>query len=114
MTIRKRKRRLLTRFSLILFGVFVGALTGEVALRLTGYSFPEFYQVDLSRGYALRPGMEGWYRKEGEAYVRINSDGLRDVEHAKEKPRDTIRIAVLGDSYSEAFQVSQEQAFWSP
>jgi hypothetical protein len=57
--------------------------------------------------------MEGWYRKEGEAFVRINSDGLRDREHSLKKPGDTIRIAVLGDSYPEAFSVYLEDAFWS-
>src|SRR2546426_8189504 len=45
--------------------------------------------------------IEGWYRKEGVSYVRINSDGLRDREHSKSKPADTVRVAVLGDSYSE-------------
>jgi len=69
--------------------------------------------LDHARGYALRPGVEGWYRKEGEAYVRINSAGLRDREHSITKPPDTIRIAVLGDSYPEALTVSQEEAFWS-
>jgi hypothetical protein len=56
--------------------------------------------------------VSGWYRKEGEAYVRINSDGLRDREHAKQKPADTLRIALLGDSFSEALQVPLEDAFW--
>jgi hypothetical protein len=57
--------------------------------------------------------MEGWYRKEGEAYVRINSDGLRDREHAKARPPGTIRIAVVGDSYPEAFPVPMADAFWA-
>jgi hypothetical protein len=55
--------------------------------------------------------MEGWYRKEGEAYVRINSDGLRDREHSKIKPANTFRIAVLGDSFVEALQVPFEESF---
>ena len=55
--------------------------------------------------------MEGWYRKEGEAYVRINSDGLRDREHWKIKPLNTFRIAVLGDSFVEALQVPFEESF---
>jgi hypothetical protein len=79
---------------------------------VAGYSYPEFYALDDSRGYALRPYAEGWYRKEGEAYVRINSDGLRDREHSLSKPPETIRIAVLGDSYPEALSVSPEEAFW--
>src|SRR2546423_8076300 len=57
--------------------------------------------------------MQGWYSKEGAAFVRINSEGLRDREHSKQKPPNTFRIAVLGDSYAEAFQVEQDAAFWS-
>lgn len=107
-----RKRRILAKLLLVLFGILVGAFVSEIALRIVGYSFPEFYQPDTSRGYALRPHMEGWYRKEGEAYVRINSEGLRDREHSHPKPPNTFRIAVLGDSYPEALQVSLEKAFW--
>jgi len=114
MTVSKSRRgRFLAKFSLILFGTAIAALLAEVTLRLSGYSYPEFYQPDHSRGYSLRPGMEGWYQKEGRSYVHINSDGLRDREHSKTKPSDTIRIVVLGDSYPEALQVSQEQAFWA-
>ena len=96
----------------MLFGFLLGAIVAEAGLRIIGYSYPEFYRVDESRGYALRPGMEGWYRKEGGAYVRINSDGLRDREHSKNKPANTFRIALLGDSYPEAFPVQLEEAFW--
>ena len=89
-----------------------GLLLVEAALRVAGYSYPVFYVTDSERGWALKPGVEGWYRKEGEAYVRINSDGLRDVEHSKTKPAGTLRIAVVGDSYAEALQVSLEETFW--
>ena len=97
-------KKLFPKLLLILIGILIGGLISEIALRVIGYSYPEFYQLDYSRGYALRPGMEGWYRKEGASYVRINSDGLRDHEHTKTKPPQTIRIAVIGDSYPEAFQ----------
>lgn len=113
MKVGARGKKLFPKLLLLLFGIIAGALIAEVALRVLGYSYPEFYQLDYSRGYTLRPGMEGWYRKEGDSYVRINSDGLRDREHSKNKPLDTIRIAVLGDSYPEALQVTQEQAFWA-
>lgn len=106
----KRKLRLF-KFALLLVALIVGLLIAEVALRIIGYTYPVFYTTDIVRGYALQPGMSGWYRKEGEAYVSINSDGQRDREHAKAKPADTIRIAVLGDSYVEALQVSLEDAF---
>src|SRR5882672_4699562 len=110
---RARARRLFARLLLILVGFLVGGIVAEFALRVAGYSFPEFYQLDEVRGVSLLPGAEGWYRKEGEAYVRINSDGLRDQEHALAKPEGTFRIAVLGDSYCEALPVSTAEAFWS-
>jgi hypothetical protein len=108
-----RAKRLFAKLLLIVLGLLVGSVIAEIALRVSGYSYPEFYTLDQTRGYALRPGMEGWYRKEGETFLRINSDGLRDREHSLKKPGDTIRIAVLGDSYPEAFSVSLEDAFWS-
>lgn len=108
-----RLRRLWGNLALVIFGILCGAIAAETALRAVGYSYPEFYLPDQARGYALRPGMEGWYRKESEVYIRLNSDGLRDREHAKAKPPDTIRIAVIGDSYPEALQVEMEDAFWS-
>jgi hypothetical protein len=60
-----------------------------------------------------RPNVEGWYRLEGKAYVRINADGLRDKEHSREKPPGTLRIAVLGDSFAEALQVPVPETFWA-
>jgi len=108
-----RWRRLFPKLALIMFGLCFGAILAEIALRIAGYSYPEFYQPDQARGYSLRPNMEGWYRKEGEAYVRINSDGLRDRSHVKAKPSGTVRIAVIGDSYPEAFPVPLGNAFWS-
>lgn len=104
---RTRRARLLLLLGTILFCLAVI----EIGLRIAGFSYPEFYVVDARRGYALKPGVEGWYRKEGEAYVRINSAGLRDREHNKVKPAKTLRIAVLGDSYTEALQVPFEKSF---
>ncbi|HEY0099458.1 MAG TPA: SGNH/GDSL hydrolase family protein [Pyrinomonadaceae bacterium] len=107
------KRRLrLFKFALLLGALSFGLLVAEIALRISGYTYPLFYTTDVVRGYALKPGMSGWYRKEGAAYIRINSDGLRDREHDTAKPADTVRIAVLGDSYAEALQVPLEDAFW--
>ncbi|MDX6269681.1 MAG: hypothetical protein QOD28_904 [Acidobacteriota bacterium] len=107
----RRKLRLF-KFALLLSAILVGLLIAEIALRVAGYTYPVFYTTDTTRGFALEPGMSGWYRKEGEAYIRINSDGLRDREHAKQKPPGTLRVALLGDSYSEALQVPLENTFW--
>ncbi|HYH84164.1 MAG TPA: SGNH/GDSL hydrolase family protein [Pyrinomonadaceae bacterium] len=107
------KPPLRVRVAVVALSVFVGLLLFEVFLRAVGFTYPIFYQPDEVRGYALRPGIEGWYRKEGAAFVRINSEGLRDREHAKQKSEGAFRIALLGDSYAEAFQVEQGAAFWT-
>src|SRR6266481_7555898 len=109
----KRPRNLRKKLLLITFGLLFGLFMSEIFLRVIGYSYPLFYTTDYYRGFALQPGATGHYQREGESDVRINSDGLRDREHAKTKPEDTVRIAVLGDSFSEAMHVPMEHTFWS-
>src|SRR2546423_6625055 len=102
-----------TKLLAVLLSILFALLVGEAALRIIGYSYPEFYTTDDVRGYALRPCTQGWYRKEGAAYVSINCEGLRDREHPRQKPSGTLRVAVIGDSYPEALQVDGADAFWS-
>jgi len=89
----------------------VAIAAGEAMLRLIDFSYPAFHMPDDIAGFRLRAGAKGWYRDEGNAYVRINSDGWRDVERSKPKPANTVRIAVLGDSFIEAVQVPLEATF---
>jgi hypothetical protein len=93
--------------------VVISLISAEAFLRIANISFPVFDTYDDLRGVALVAGKEGWYKKEGKAYLRINSLGYRDSEHEIAKPAGTYRIAVLGDSFAEARQVAQEDAFWS-
>src|SRR5205085_9563838 len=105
----KRSTKLLVVCASVLVALFVG----EIALRVIGYTYPSSYTTDTARGYALRPCMQGWYRKANEVYIKINCAGLRDRERSLQKPPDTYRIAIVGDSYAEALQVPLEDAFWS-
>ena len=98
--------------AIVAASVAIALALGEVALRVVGFAYPNFWEPDPLTGSKLRPGMEGWQRDEGSAYVKISSQGLRDREHQVAKPAGTYRIAVLGDSYAEAMQVPQEKAFW--
>ncbi len=85
----------------------------EAGLRLLGIEYPNFFWPDPQIGVKLRPGTKGYWLKEGGGYVSINSDGLRDREHSLEKPPNTLRIAVLGDSFAQAMEVNQEETFWA-
>jgi hypothetical protein len=108
--ISKGRRRILG-CATVVAGLVVGLVIGEIALRLTGFSAPDFYRADQVLGHSLIPEMSGWYSNEGESFVEINRDGFRDVEHTLEKPSGSYRIAVVGDSYVEGFQVEQDEIF---
>lgn len=70
---------------------------------------------DPDTGWSLQPGAAGrWFnsRYEYDVDVRINSQGLRDVERAGiEKPKGIFRILLLGDSYVEGLRAPLEQTF---
>ncbi len=86
----------------------------EYGLRLAGVKYDaSFYRLDRDLGYELRPRAQGWNVKEQENYVRISSQGLRDREFAGQRPADVIRVAIVGDSFSEALEVDQDATYWS-
>src|SRR5712675_3722785 len=91
----------------------VALLLAEVVLRVMGFSAPVLYTYDDVTGSKLLSGAQGWQRAEGEAFVMVNRDGLRDREHSRTKPPNSFRVAILGDSLTEALQVPLESAFSS-
>jgi lysophospholipase L1-like esterase len=97
----------------MLAGLILGLLISEIFLRVVGFTNLNPYITDPHTGFSLRPGAEGWWRGEGVTYIKINSEGLRDREHSKTKPSNTLRIAVLGDSFTEAFDVKMEETWWA-
>lgn len=70
-------------------------------------------EPDRDIGWRFTPGREYWFFGENDHAItgRINSLGWRDRERTREKPAGTFRIAVLGDSYVEAFQVEADSTF---
>jgi hypothetical protein len=98
---------------LVLASALFALVLAEMALRVVGFSAPIWHQPDPELGWKLRPGIAAWFTKEGRAFVRTNAQGARDRDHALHKPEDVYRIAVLGDSYSEAMQVERDKAYWA-
>jgi len=108
-----KKKNLLTNSLIILFSLIVAFFLIEIIMRITKIEYPIFQTHDYHRGFALRPGASGWWIREGKAFVKINSQGLRDKEYQKEKSPNSIRIALLGDSFAEARSIPTNKTFWS-
>lgn len=109
----KQFKKISINLLLGLGGVIFALGIGEIGLRIARISYPSFYQADPHRGHALIPGISGWWVHEGKGWVEVNQQGLRDKNYSLEKPPNTFRIAVLGDSFAEAIQVNAEETFWS-
>jgi hypothetical protein len=107
----KRRRKILFRFLASFIASLVAILLAEFAVRQAGLGYPILYEPDEFCGSRLRADTAGWWMREGHAYVRINSLGLRGEETARQKPKDVFRIAVVGDSFMEALQVDLKNTF---
>jgi hypothetical protein len=63
--------------------------------------------------YRFVPNAEYYYHKENPKAITgtFNNFGWRDRDWTVEKPSDVIRIAIIGDSFVEAFQVELDSTF---
>ena len=83
----------------------------ELGCRLVGIEQPRLYRTDSDRGWTLKANVRTQWSQEGAARVETNSQGYRDSEWALVKKPGVLRIAVLGDSFTEALQVPVEQTW---
>lgn len=95
------------RLALALLVILAG---GEVLVRLwiTG---PSIHAFDPDIGYSYRPNSVLFQAKEGVTRLQFNALGLNDAEITPKNGR--CRVMVVGDSYTTALQVPQEQNFSS-
>ena len=108
---RKVSKRLVNLI-LAIISIFIAIFIVEIFLRFAKIDYPIFQKHDYVAGFSLRPNTSGVWSREGNAFVKINSDGLRDVEHNVYKDSETLRIAILGDSFAEARSINLENTFW--
>ncbi len=113
-------RSLVIGLALAFFSLLAALLLLEGLARIFGLAAPaqpvgHFWRTDQEAGWSLQPGAAGrWFNPpyEYDVDVVINSQGLRDVERAGyDKPAETFRILLLGDSYVEGLRVPLEQTF---
>ena len=102
------KRNLL----LAVFALLVALGLTEVVLRTT-HAFGarlSWTEPDAEIGWRFKPGREYWFFKENDHAItgRISRLGWRDRD--RDRTAD-VRVAVVGDSYVEAFQVELDSTF---
>ncbi len=107
-------RNITKKLLLVLFSALAGLAICEGALRVLGFKYSgSTWTPDPLLGVSLRPGAGAWEVDEGVAWTRINSHGYRDRERSLSKPDGVFRVAVLGDSCTEARQVDMDETFTS-
>ena len=109
-------RRWLIRLGLVLGGLLAPLAAAELALRLFGPILPGNYETGVSvRGHPVYrrfhvAGSTSWVKTpEYTAHLRFNSHGLRGGEIEREKPPGVARVLLLGDSFVEGRQVSENE-----
>lgn len=100
------------RIGLIVVSSLLALGLAEIVLRLTGVRLnASFYELDFVTGWKLRPGASGWQTAEGEAFIEINAEGMRDKPRVRVKPAGTLRVALMGDSFAESMQLELGKTF---
>jgi len=62
-------------------------------------------------GWDKPPGAQAWlHRPEYSVHLMVNSKGLRGPDRPYAKPPGVLRTLILGDSFAEAYTVSEEQS----
>jgi hypothetical protein len=108
---------MIRRILIVLLPLLIVVLLLEVVLRSTNlfHARLAFTEPDRTIVYRFTPGSAYWFQGENDHSItgRINHLGWRDRERSTGKPPGTYRIAVIGDSFVEAFQVEQDSTFLS-
>ncbi len=107
----RRGRSFVLAAGRIFCGTILALLVLELVFNVAGLGGDTRLQPDPVLGFANIPNHEIVHRLEGFSRTRLNSFGMRNREVSLDKPSNVVRIAVLGDSSTEALQVADEETF---
>ena len=110
---------MLTNIKKILMGPTIACCTfislfilSEIVVRTLGTESDNLIMQDSVLGWVHVPNKNGYSRgEEFSVKVRINKDGFIGRDYSYVKPENIVRILTIGDSLTEAFQVSEEESY---
>lgn len=113
---KRTRRNDVLRKALLALAAFLACVAAVELILRTTHAFgarTAWTRPDPGLGYSFLPGRQYWYLGPTRQAItgRINSYGWRDNERPLAKPHNSYRIAVLGDSFVEAFQVDIGRTF---
>lgn len=96
--------------------IYIGTTLGlilfmEFFLQITEISLPNPIAVDSKIGKVLQPDSRINLIKEGLYLGKVNEYGYLGPGYPKERKANTVRIALMGDSYVEAYQLFEKFNF---
>ncbi len=100
-----RFRRLAANLALVIGAAAATLLACELLLRALGIGYTVYVWTDPITGVSHIPGVKSRTRADGVSFVEINRDGMRGPDARPNAPPGTYRVALLGDSFIEAFEV---------
>ncbi len=112
-------KKLVKNLISLLIGVVLVFIIGEVFVRgcnkykaFNELDLPRYRKYDAEIHHCFIPNSKGRYaEKEYSTIYYINSLGMRDREYSVEKPENSYRIIVIGDSFVEGRGVNIEDTF---
>jgi hypothetical protein len=111
MTVARKRRRSWRILVLLAASLVVAVALAEIVLAIVKINARSSVQFIPGKGPTFLPNAYYRHSREGFSEGRFNSHGFRDHERTIDKPAGTYRIAVFGDSFTEAFQVDLDLAF---